>query len=56
MERNCSMVINFSDVLWARDAGFSLAVIRAALKDVADGWSNFPDACVYNDLLASIKN
>lgn len=50
------MVINFSDVLWARDAGFTLEVIRAALKDVADGWSNFPDALVYNDLILNVKN
>ena len=49
------MIVNLSDVIWARDAGFSMSVIRAALKDSADGFSNFPDACIFNQLLQEIN-
>jgi hypothetical protein len=52
-KENC-MIVNLSDVIWARDAGFSMSVIRAALKDAADGFANFPDSCVFNELLQSI--
>jgi len=53
-KENC-MIVNLSDVIWARDAGFSMSVIRAALKDAADGFSNFPDACIFNQLLQEIN-
>jgi hypothetical protein len=46
------MVVNFSDVVWAQGAGFSMKVIRLALKEVADGAMNFPDALVWHDLFS----
>jgi hypothetical protein len=45
------MIINFSDVVWARQAGFSFKVIRIALVDVHKGMGNFPDMLVYNQLI-----
>jgi hypothetical protein len=48
------MVINFSDVQWAIQAGFTLSVIRLALRDAADGFCNFPDALVWNQLMMEV--
>jgi hypothetical protein len=49
------MTIDLNTVRWALDAGFTMSVIRAALKDAADGMSNFPDALVFNQLLQEIQ-